>query len=39
MLERAAADYGRQSAKARALAEEFFDARKVCRRLLEIALP
>lgn len=39
MLDRVAADYERQSAKARALAEEFFDARKVCRRLLEIALP
>lgn len=39
MLDRAAADYPAQSAKARALAEEFFDARKVCRRLLEAALP
>ena len=38
MLNQVSADYSRQSANARALAEEFFDAAKVARRLLEIAL-
>jgi hypothetical protein len=37
-LETAATDYDRQSRQARALAEEFFDARKVTKRLLERAL-
>src|SRR5262249_5214267 len=37
-LEAAAADYERQSRQARALAEEFFDAPKVAKRLLERAL-
>ena len=38
-IEKVAADYPEQCRRARALAEEFFDARKACRRLLEIALP
>jgi hypothetical protein len=38
-LEAVAADYDRQCRLARALAEEFFDARKVARRVLEQALP
>ena len=38
MLDRVAGDYERQSANARALAEEFFDAAKIAKRLLEIAL-
>jgi hypothetical protein len=37
-LERAAADYKRQCRVARALAEEYFDARRVVRKLLERAL-
>jgi glycosyltransferase involved in cell wall biosynthesis len=37
-LEWAAADYGRQSRLARALAEEHFDARKVAGRVLERTL-
>jgi hypothetical protein len=37
-LEMAAADYERQCKLARALAEEHFDARKVVRRVLELAL-
>ncbi|HKB42251.1 MAG TPA: hypothetical protein VKD72_37840 [Gemmataceae bacterium] len=37
-LEAAAADYERQSRQARALAEEFFDAPKVAKRVLERAL-
>ena len=37
-LETAAADYDRHSRQARALAEEFFDARKVAKRVLERAL-
>lgn len=37
-LEQVAADYDRQSRLARALAEEYFDARKVARRVLERAL-
>jgi hypothetical protein len=37
-LEKAATDYERHCRLARALAEEFFDARKVARRLLERAL-
>src|SRR5262245_4459036 len=37
-LETAAADYERHSRQARALAEEFFDARKVAKRVLERAL-
>jgi hypothetical protein len=37
-LEAAAADYERHSRQARALAEEFFDARKVAKRVLERAL-
>jgi hypothetical protein len=37
-LEAVAADYDRQCRLARALAEEFFDARKVARRVLEQAL-
>jgi hypothetical protein len=37
-LETATADYERQSRQARALAEEFFDARKVVKRVLERAL-
>jgi hypothetical protein len=37
-LDTVAADYERQSRLARSLAEEFFDARKVARRLLERAL-
>jgi hypothetical protein len=38
MLDHVADDYGRHSANARALAEEFFDAAKIAKRLLEIAL-
>jgi hypothetical protein len=38
-LEAVADDYGRQCRLARALAEEYFDARKVVRRVLERALP
>jgi hypothetical protein len=38
-LEAVAADYGRQSRLARALAEEFFDASKVAASVLERALP
>ena len=38
MLDHVAADYDRQSANARALAEEFFDAAKIAKRLLEISL-
>src|SRR5262249_11504230 len=38
-LETAAADYDNQCRLARALAEEYFDARKVVRRVLERALP
>jgi hypothetical protein len=37
-LEAVAADYDRHSRQARALAEEVFDARKVVRRVLELAL-
>ena len=37
-IDRVTADYSRQSANARALAEEFFDATKVAKKLLEIAL-
>jgi hypothetical protein len=37
-LDTAAADYSRQSQLARALAEEYFDARKVAARVLERAL-
>ena len=37
-LEAVAADYDRQCARARSVAEEFFDARKVTGRLLERAL-
>jgi hypothetical protein len=37
-LEMAAADYERQCGLARALAEEYFDARKVVGRVLELAL-
>jgi hypothetical protein len=37
-LERVMADYEQQCKAARALAEEHFDARKVIRRLLELAL-
>jgi glycosyltransferase involved in cell wall biosynthesis len=37
-LEAAAADYQRHSRQARALAEEFFDARKVAKRVLEKAM-
>jgi len=37
-LEAAAADYDRHSRLARQLAEEYFDAKKVCKRLLEQAL-
>ena len=37
-LEAATADYERQSRQARALAEEFFDARKLAKRVLERAL-
>ncbi|WP_345073935.1 hypothetical protein [Hymenobacter fastidiosus] len=38
-LEHVAADYNKQSALARSLAEEYFDARKVTAALLEKALP
>jgi hypothetical protein len=38
-IEQVAGDYPKQSALARTLAEEFFDANKISRRLLEIALP
>jgi hypothetical protein len=38
LLERVVADYERQSAQARALAEEYFDARRVAARALELAL-
>ena len=37
-LETVSTDYPRQCAKARALAEEFFDATRITKRLLEIAL-
>jgi hypothetical protein len=37
-LEKVLSDYPRQCAKARELAEEFFDATKITKRLLEIAL-
>jgi hypothetical protein len=39
MLEAAESDYERHSRAARALAEEYFDARKVMARVLEQALP
>jgi hypothetical protein len=38
-LERAMSDYGRQCKLARALAEEYFDAKKNLKRVLEKALP
>jgi hypothetical protein len=37
-IEKVVSDYPRQSALARSLAEEYFDATKISRRLLEIAL-
>jgi hypothetical protein len=37
-IERVAGEYARQSQLARALAEEFFDGRRVVKRVLEIAL-
>ena len=39
MLKKVKGDYDRESQSARALAEEYFDARKITRRLLEIAVP
>jgi len=38
-LEAVAGDYSRQCQLARSLAEEYFDAQKVCERVLEKALP
>jgi hypothetical protein len=38
-LEKVANDYKRECTLARALAEEYFDARKVVGRVLERALP
>jgi hypothetical protein len=38
-LDRAESDYSLQCREARSLAEEFFDAGQVLRRVLEVALP